>query len=79
MRRRLQRNLRGIDIEIALQRSLRGLERAIDHGLQFEVLQIDASLAANEVGILTVALAAIAEAQRGPALKDDVLKDARFG
>ena len=48
-------------------------------GVEFYVLQIGASLAANEIQVLTVALAAIAQAQGGPALKDDVLEDARFG
>ena len=51
----------------------------VHQGIEFDAVKIGASLAANEVEVLAVALAAIAKTQGGPALKDNVLKDTCFG
>ncbi len=55
-----QSNLRSIDVEVTLQSSLRGFERLINEGVELDVFQICARLAADEVEILAVTLAAIA-------------------
>ena len=75
----LQRNLRSVNVEVALQGPLRGFERLVNESVEFDILQIGTSPAANEVEVLAVALAAIAKAQSGPALKDNVPEDACFG
>jgi hypothetical protein len=66
LRRTLQNNLRGVDVEVALQGPLRGFERLINEGVEFDILQIGARLAAYEIKVLAVALAAIAKAQGRP-------------
>jgi hypothetical protein len=62
LRRTLQSDLRNVNVEVALQGLLRDFRGVINKGVEFDVFQIDASLAANEIEVLAVALAAIAKA-----------------
>jgi hypothetical protein len=74
-----QHDLCRIDVEVALQGFPGGLEGPVDEAVKTDVLQAGAGFSAHEVEVFTVALAAIAQAQRGPALEDDVTQDAWLG
>jgi hypothetical protein len=79
LRRTFQSNLRSINVKVSLQGSLRRFERVVNEAIELDVLQVGTRLAAYEIEILAIALAAIAEPQSRAALKDDVLENTSFG
>jgi hypothetical protein len=61
MRRLLERDLIGGDAEVAIQRLLGRFHRRLDELLEFDVGEVGAGFPADEVGILAVAIAAVAK------------------
>src|SRR5882724_277948 len=76
MRGFLEGDLVRTDVEIAMQRSLRDLKRVCDEPVEFDLVDVRSAFSAHEVQVFAVALASIAKAQRGTALKHDMSKHA---
>src|ERR1700730_10879323 len=74
MRGLLEGDLVRIDIEIAVQRFLRGLHRLAYEPVEFDVVDVRSCLPTHEVQVFAVAFSAVAKSQCGAALKNDMAK-----
>jgi hypothetical protein len=72
----LEGDLIGINVEIAMQRSLRGLQCDSNEPLEFNLFNVRSCLSAYEVQVFAVPHSAVAKTQCGTPLKYDMAKHA---